>query len=207
MLYKRFLLFTVLAFSFFCMSCLSLKADIQIQADGSGTLVLDYRVSKVVNALSRMEGAAPYVPLPADRISLERLIAVDAGLSLVRYAQEEDEIDTSISARIAFENLEALVALGAQSGRSIRYEQEDGTSSLRFRVSEGGGPLDPDLRTLVQTLFKGYNLDITVQPPKAPIPSSPGALDASGQRILFSETMENLLASEKEILWTVSWRD
>jgi hypothetical protein len=71
---KAQVFFVVLLLASLC-SCIGVKADITINADGSGKLALEYRVSNMVEALGKLDGNERWQTVPLGRADFERTLA------------------------------------------------------------------------------------------------------------------------------------
>ena len=69
---KRIIRLLVLfSLSFTLLSCLSVESEITVKNDGSGTLTLSYRISRMVTEIGRLEDENTLVPLPVTRGRLQ----------------------------------------------------------------------------------------------------------------------------------------
>jgi hypothetical protein len=196
-------------------SCVGLDADIEIRANGSGTIKLGYRISRLVESMGKLDGNERWLPLPVGRADLERTVARVNGLSLSSFSSKQDENDVSIQTELEFTNLQALGAFLDASGRTSSINQANGKSSLTIRFAEGGGALDPELKRLVDEVFKGYLVAIRVRTPSDPASSSAGTatapsigtatINAAARTASYSASIAELLSSTLPVVWTITW--
>jgi hypothetical protein len=186
-------------------SCVGISADVRIGADGSGSVSLEYRVSRLVESMGKLEGGERWLPLPFDRPSFERAVRELGGLSLRDFSSRADETDRTVSATVAFADPPALARFLAASGRPASFAAGGGARTVSLTLSEGGGPLDPDLRRLTDALFAGYAVDLRFFLPAAPSATGGGTVDGAARSVSFSAPVTGILAAEKPLAWSVSW--
>jgi len=199
-------------------SCVGIRSEIDIRADGSGTIVLEYRISRLVEGMGKLDGNENLLPLPVGRTDLERTVGRVPGLTLSSFSSTQDEKDITVKASFAFTSLESLRVFLDATGRAAALSAADGNRVLVLRFSEGGGPLDPDLRQLVDSVFSGYELDLSIQVPSAP---QAGFTDAAGKastatvgtatvdrRVArYQVPIADLLNAKDPVIFSLSWKE
>jgi len=192
-----------------------MDADIEIRDNGSGTIKLGYRISRLVESMGKLDGNERWLPLPVGRADMERTVARVKGLSLTSFSSKQDENDVSIQSELEFTNLQALGAFLDASGRTASLNQANGKSSLTMRLAEGGGQLDPELKRLVDEVFKGYLVGIRVRTPSNPTSTGAGtatapsigtaSINAAARTASYSASIAELLSSTLPVVWTITW--
>lgn len=192
-------------------SCVGVDAAVEVQANGSGRVALDYRVSRMVESMGKVEGDDRSLPLPLTRAGFDAVMARVPGMSLRSYSASEDEVDLRVKAELGFSDVAALASFLNAVGRKSASVSEGGRRSLSLTVSEGGGPLDPDLQNLVTAVFRGYSVKIRVIAPSdaaAVVQGLPGsASSSSGRSASFEASLSDLLSGRDRAVWTVSWKE
>ena len=85
-LFRRCAAICFLAFvSVVFFSCMGVSSQIKLNADGSGTIKLEYRVALELENVGKLDGNEAYPPVPMGKIDLERSIARVSGLRLVSW--------------------------------------------------------------------------------------------------------------------------
>lgn len=186
-------------------SCVGIESDTNISADGSGTIALQYRVSRLTESMGKMESGERWLPFPVDRLEFERAIDRIGGLSITSFSQSADETDVMVRANIAFRDLDAFSRFLNATGRSAVINESGGKHTATFRLSDGGGPLDPDLKKLVDVVFKGYSVSLRFRFLSVPSVQGGGAVDAETKTAIFSSPVVDILSSAKPLVWIVSW--
>jgi hypothetical protein len=159
-------------------SCIGVKADITLKADGSGRIGLEYRVSRQLDGLGQLDGNLNQPTIPTGKQDFERSIGRLPGLRLVSFSSKQDERDIINKAEIDFASLEALIPFLDAAGEGASLSQAGGKTSLRLTLSQGfgksqgsnGNPgfgnIEPELLSLVETVSRGYEVAISLSGPK-----------------------------------------
>jgi len=192
-----------------------MDADIEIRGNGSGTIKLGYRISRLVESMGKLDGNERWLPLPVGRADLERTVARVNGLSLSSFSSRQDETDVSIQTELEFKNLQALGAFLDASGRTSSINQANGKTTLTMRFAEGGGQLDPELKRLVDEVFKDYLVAIRLKTPSVPASSGAAAaatpsmgtatINAETRTASYSASIAELLSASLPVVWTITW--
>jgi hypothetical protein len=193
---KRFLLTTLSVLSL-C-SCIGIHSQISLGRDGSGTLRLDYRISRFFK-----EGRN--LPLPVSRDELQRAVEATPGLKLEVVSEREDDQDCYIAARIGFDRVDALNALASQPGLSYAVQENSYTFRQRVYAGQPAGGISAESLKLIETFFQGYELFFELNAP-APIKAHTlGELSEDGRSVRYKTTIAELLKQKDEVAMEVTW--
>jgi hypothetical protein len=146
-------------------SCFGVSADISIRDDGSGRIVLEYRVSPMAGALGRLDGNRRWQTVPVGRADFERTLARLPGMRLVSFSagEESDGADTVNRAELEFKNIETLLAFLDAPGTGASFTRENGVNRLSLTLLEAGGTgADPDLLALLREVSRPYELRLSL---------------------------------------------
>ena len=111
--------------SVFIMSCVGIDSKVTIKEDGSGTLLLSYRVSQLVADLGTTTSEKGIVPLPLAKVDFERSLQATQGkVRLTRFERTENEKDISIRAELSFDSLDALAQVDAFHDAELKLSAE-----------------------------------------------------------------------------------
>jgi hypothetical protein len=147
-------------------SCIGIKADITLKADGSGRIRLEYRISRQLDSLGQLDGNLNQPTIPTGKADFERSIARLPGLRLHSFSTKQDERNTINRADIDFVSLEALLPFLDAAGEGASLGQAGGKTSLRLSLSQGSGGIEPELLSLVEAVSQGYEVAISLSGPK-----------------------------------------
>ncbi|MDR2095283.1 MAG: hypothetical protein LBP76_07170 [Treponema sp.] len=206
-LLKKLCAFVLAAVLLSLNSCIGVRSDIQFRADGSGTINLEYRYAKAMEALGKLDGNERRPLLPAGRADFERTAARVEGLKLLSFSSREDEKDTIYQAGMSFADLESLVRFLDAQGQRALIKKENGKTVLNLTLANGQENPDPDLAALVTSLAQGYRFEMTFSVPSGgidlrliPGEAIPGAELVSGSgKASFSAPIANLLTDTRNL--------
>lgn len=151
-------------------SCIGLRSDISFRRDGSGTISLEYRISRELASLGELEANAPWPAVPVGREDFERTVARVPGLNLESYRSGDEEAGRIIRVKLGFASPGALAAFLDASGVKARFVHEGGENRLSLTLGATLGteaPADPALADLAVTAFQGYDCRWSFSLPKA----------------------------------------
>ena len=186
-------------------SCVSLAADAEVRADGSVSVRLDYRVSRLVEAMGKVEGGDAVLPLPADRDRLLRLASSVGGATLNSFSAAADEVEISAQADLSFVDLASFVRFLQATGRTASLGESGSRRTLTLRLAEGGGPLDPELKRFVDAVFKDYRISLRFKFPSSPSIAGGGTVDAASRTASYTAPVSDILSSTAPVVWTLTW--
>lgn len=203
----------------FLSSCIGIKSDVRINKDGSGTINLEYTISRMVETMGKLDGNADQLPLPVSRADWDRTTARIPGLTVTSFSSNRNEQTVGVKAELAFASTDALMGFLDSTGRSATLSKDNGSNVLVLRLSEGGGPLDQDLEKLVKTVFKGYTIDMSFTLPTVPtlafvngslqpLPSSPaGKGSVTQDTAVFDAPVADILNLQEPLILKISWKE
>jgi len=159
-------------------SCIGISMEIQMGRNGSGRLVLEYRVSRLAENLGRLDGNEKWPIIPTGRADFERTLERIPGMRLVSYSTKEEARDVVTNVTLEYETAEALLKFLDPSGSRASLRTDDQSSSLNLILNEAVSQgYDPDLFELVRQTSTGYNFVISFS---ADTSSSLSFTDGSG---------------------------
>jgi len=155
-------LLIILPFLFLLNSCIGLSMEIQMRRNGSGRLVLEYRVSRMAEVIGRLDGNENWPIIPVGRADFERTLARIPGMRLVSYSSSEGAQDVITNITLEYENTEALLKFIDPSGSRASLITENQSGRLGIILNEPvPSDYDEDLLKLVKQVSAGYGLSIS----------------------------------------------
>ena len=153
----------LLVIIFFTMSsCVGISADITMRQDGSGRIALQYRFSRMAEALGRLDGNERWPIIPTGRADIERTLARIPGMRLVSFSVREDDRDIINHVELEFNNIETLLTFLDPSGRRASLSRQGGSNRLSVAIMDGTtAPIDANLLDLMRALSVGYNFSLS----------------------------------------------
>ncbi|HCC36114.1 MAG TPA: hypothetical protein DEQ14_00040 [Treponema sp.] len=148
-------------------SCMGVNADITVRGDGSGKMILEYRVSRMAEALGRLDGNERWQTVPLGRADFERTMTRLPNLRLVSFSSKSDDKDIINKAELEFQNIEDLLAFfdPAAEGKYASFAGENGRNRLSLLLWEGAPEIDADLLSLIQETSAGYAISFSLSVP------------------------------------------
>jgi hypothetical protein len=212
--YLRFLHAAAVFALLVCLSsCLAVKADIALNADGSGTLSMEYRMSLRLKTLGEQDGNERWYPLPAGRADFERTLQRLPGLKLLSFSAKEDEKDLTVTASLSFAGPSALTAFLDAYGEGAVYTP----GRLLLTLREGGGTGNRELESLLAEISSGYPVEIRLSLPgegtlavldRSGGPASPvqeAGIEAKGKSLSFSAPLAEILSARNGLSLDFRW--
>jgi len=210
-------LLAVLLFSFIFLlnSCFGVNAGIVLNQNGSGIVTLEYRVSKAMDSLGRLDGNERWNTIPVGKADFERTLARLPDMKLVSFSSSEDERNLICTAKMEFTNLNGLLAfLDAGGSRSsLTGDAQSGRMVLGF--GGGQGIKNAGLDKLLASVSEGYTVKMSMTFPAEgslaltdhegkPLQSG-GDIVAKGKTVSFSLPLYEILSSPGGINAEFGW--
>jgi len=164
-------------------SCIGMAIDIQMNNDGSGKLFLEYRISRILDGIGRLDGNESMPIIPAGRQDIERTIQRIPGMKLLSYSNRQTEKDIIIGTNIEFNSPQALLAFLDPSGNRASITNNGQSGIFELIIYNEGSALnkfDENLMELMPSFFAGYDFTINFS---APGSSAMIITDADGNSI------------------------
>ena len=195
-------------------SCIGVGANIALRRDGSGTILLEYRIARELESLGKLDGNERWLPVPVGKADLERTVARIPGLTMQSFQSRNQKKDIHIRTVLAFTNPQALCAFLDAAGQGAVLEQTPGQRRLSLTLGAKREPIDQDLAELLTQATAGYTWDLTlslpaegeflVLGPEGQKPSSQWVRLGSG-RAAYSAPMGELLNATEPIRLEARW--
>ncbi|MDR1986047.1 MAG: hypothetical protein LBP88_03620 [Treponema sp.] len=152
----------LMALTLLLSSCIGVQADISLRPDGSGTMVLEYRFSRMLASLGELDGNERRLPVPLGKADFERTQERVPGLRLVSFSSQEDETDRYHQVKMEFADPAVLVRFLDATGQRASLVQEQGKYRLTLAFTQGMDKPDPDLLALLEAAAAGYDLTVNL---------------------------------------------
>lgn len=187
-------------------SCIGIDSQITLQNDGSGTMLLNYRISQLMKNLD-VAKSDWHLPLPVSREDFQRTVDSISGLKLLSLTQREDERDVLIDARLAFTGVQAINSLGREGQIELSFSNEGDLYVFRQQIYRGRGleEISPESLQMIQTFFEGYELSYRVTAPAAIKRHSLGELSEDQRSVSYKTSVADLLKSGEKQVLEVAW--
>ncbi|MDR2518667.1 MAG: hypothetical protein LBD13_04555 [Spirochaetaceae bacterium] len=200
-------------------SCVGVRADIVMKADGSGAVTLEYRLSKLAESLGKLDGNERWPAVPAGRADFERAAARVPGLNVRSFAAKQEDDRTVMTVVLDFRDPAVLARFLDMSGqRASLTRKEDGAYCLALSLTSGSAGLDPELLSLFTAVTEGYDFSLAFTSPKggtlsladtggAPLADTPDmALVPAGKTVSFRSPVSSLFRLSNGASLTLTWQ-
>ena len=192
--------------------------DIQMRKDGSGRLVMEYRISRMAETLGRLDGNENWPIIPVGRADWERTIARNPGIRLVSFSSGEETRDSVTKVTLEYDNAEALLKFLDPSESRASLHMENQSGRLNIILNEPvSSQYDEDLFALMRNVSGGYNFSISFSADgnsvleitdgmgrSAPVPDS-AEIVPSGRKVSLSIGIMDILAVPDGLGVIFSW--
>jgi hypothetical protein len=212
---QSFFLGVMSLITLFFSSCIGIKTNITIRNNGTGTIDLEYRISRIAESLGKLDGNEGWPVLPVGKADFERTISRIDGLRLTSFSVRDDEKDRVIRAKMDFSRPEALIDFLDAPGQRAHLIREEKKHRLSLTLGGGTQNQDPELMELVETVFRGYAIELGITFPRditltdgsgRKIDALPvGNVRETERNIRFSSPMADLLLTKEPVLMEVLW--
>lgn len=207
---RFFKLVVVMLAVFFAVSCISEDVSIEFKRDLSGTVELVYTVPfALVNAASSSnppepEKYDPLLPVPYSRDLFEAELSQIEGLRLLSYDSKDTDTDMIVSARMAFDNPEALSEWFSNGGQSLVVTENNGKYELSAKLYDPEDiPTDKETVDFINTFFSDYSFKIKLTVPSAIDFASAGTVD--GRSVTLEAPISDVILGKVSDTLIVRW--
>jgi len=161
-------------------SCFGMSMDIELRQNGSGTLSLEYQVSKSLESLGKLDGNERWNTIPAGRSDFERTLSRLPDMKLLSFSSKEDQKNVVISAKIDFSSIQDLLAFLDSGGQRSSFSGNSNSGRLVFNLSEGAGINNSGLEKLIEEISASYSVKMSM---KFPGEGSLSVFDNAGKQL------------------------
>lgn len=203
---KSILIIFFVSLLMFFQACVGIDARIDIAANGSSIVNVEYRVSKMVQAMGRLnDDSEGQLPLPVGREDVQRSIENMPGSRLISFSSKEDEEDTLYSMRLGFDSLQALANYLSANGQRAHVQKNSDTQSLSIQIAQDSPPLDGELLNLIENVFQDYIIRLQIHTP-TPLSSTGAEVHMSDSRTaVFTSPVASLMQKTRAETWLITW--
>ena len=210
MILKKF--FMVFIPVFFLGSCFGASMDISINSDGSGKIILEYRVSELIESLGRLDGNEKWQSIPVGKADFERMASRIQGLSIKSVSSSQKSNDLFTRAELTFENTDSLLTFLNGSGNCASFSTDKGQNYLRLTLADIlEEPTGDDLISLLKEITSSYEISVSINVPKEanlelnPVNVPFTQMTTKGRKVSFSIGTGDLLSLKTGLVMDIKW--
>jgi len=198
-------------------SCIGIKSNVSFNRDGTGTINMEYRISKMLTEMGEAD-----VPLPVSEEDMKTAVSGNPNLTLKKVSQREDEKDVYITSEIEFKNVSEFTDLESFGQMPMSLEEKGGEVIFTQMISEGkseaappgetkegeSAPEEMDAATkeMMASFFEGYELSFEVNAPTEITYHNLGELSANRKSVTYSIPLLEMDSLEEETVLEVRWK-
>jgi hypothetical protein len=188
-------------------SCIGIDSRLTIRDNGSGTLVLTYRISQIVADLGVSSTGKSVVPLPVSQADFDRSLSATGGkVRLTAFSRSENEKDITIHAELAFDSVDALARVDAFQDAALTLSTQGSQRTFSQVVARAPQhPLSEDSKRMLETLFDGYDLSFVVEAPRPIQASSLGTLSTDKKTLTYKTTIRDAMTAARDLVMSAQW--
>jgi hypothetical protein len=198
-------------------SCLGVNADVTLTQNGSGTIALEYVVSRSLDSLGKLDGNERWNTIPVGRADFERTLDRLPEMKLLSFSSKETNNDIVVTAKMEFKSVKGLLAFLDAGGRRSSFSGDGRSGTMAFTLSEGMGKNDPGLDKLLAVISNSYSVKMSMNFPAEgnlsvknskglPLAAIPGSeIVSKGKRVSFSFPLYQVLSSTEGINVEFRW--
>ena len=162
---KSFKLIIFLLIVLMLSSCFGISANIVLNQNGSGSINLEYQISKSLDSIGRLDGNQRWNTIPVGRSDFERTLSRLQDIRLLSFSDREDENNIYFYVRLEFSNMQGLLSFLDAYGQLSIYSEINTTKSLTLILSPGSEISNPLLLHLLSDISYGYYINIEMNFP------------------------------------------
>ncbi len=203
---KKIALIVIACMMLLFSSCIGIESAMKINLNGSGTILLQYKVSQLLVSMGQTEQETEkQVPLPLSEEDFRQAISKAPGLTLLSVNQEETESDVIIRAEIAFNDVASLSRSEIFADMPISFSRSGDNYVFSQLLTEGSEEMTEEQRQAMEGFFQGYELAFTISVPRRIVNYNRGELSQDQRTLTYRITMLQLLELKNKTELTLSW--
>jgi hypothetical protein len=145
----------------FC-SCIGVSVDIAFNQKGSGTVAVEYRISKALDALGKLDGNERWNTIPVGKADFERTMDRIPGMKLTSFSSKENKNDLIINAKMEFEDLNSLMFFLDSSGLRSSFSGDAHSGRLFLALNEAKAKNNAALEKLIAEISEPYSVKLSM---------------------------------------------
>ena len=175
-------------------SCLGVSAEISLNADNSGTIVLEYRISRLLETLGAQDGNINWLPVPIGRADFERSLQRLPGIRMLSFNSKRDSSDLINTVKLQFSDMDSLLFFLDPGGQKASFESGAGVNRLVLQLTdERNLEQDEAFAGLIRSVSQAYSVYISLE------------ITPRGKKTDFLMPVNDLLSASAPIILEFQW--
>ena len=146
-------------------SCFGMSMDIELRQNGTGTVSLEYRISKSLDSLGKLDGNERWNTIPVGRSDFERTLSRLPDIKLLSFSSKEDQKDVIVTAKLEFSSIKGLLAFLDAGAERSSFTGNAGSGSLVLVLNDGKQNINNDLLKLIENVSSSYTVNMSMSFP------------------------------------------
>ena len=186
-------------------SCVDIKTDVEVNADGSGTITLTYTALRALVNMGTVDEENRFYAIPISEEDFENTADGIDGLGLRSFDLAETVDTVTVEANLDFESAEALSSFFSSAGPGAVEITDNGDTTTYRQLIYGGSveEINADSREFIETFFSDYTAIFTLEAPEEISAVNMG--EFSGRVAELEMGMTEILLSSEQLAWEVEW--
>ena len=189
------------------MSCVGIDSKMTIKDDGSGTLLLSYRVSQLVADLGTTSSEKGIVPLPLAKADFERSLQSTQGkVRLTKFERTENEKDISINVELSFDSLDAIAQVDAFHDAELKLSKDGTRHTFSQLIARAPAqPVTEDSLRMIDAFFDGYALTFVIEAPQPIQEFTLGSLSGDKKVLTYTTSIKDVVRTKSDLVLSAGW--
>lgn len=189
------------------MSCVGIDSKMTIKDDGSGTLLLSYRVSQLVADLGTTSSEKGIVPLPLAKADFERSLQSTQGkVRLTKFERTENEKDISINVELSFDSLDAIAQVDAFHDAELKLSTDGTRHTFSQLIARAPAqPVTEDSLRMIDAFFDGYALTFVIEAPQPIQEFTLGSLSGDKKVLTYTTSIKDVVRTKSDLVLSAGW--
>ena len=201
-------------------SCIGIGMDITLNQNGSGTIAVEYIISRSIDSLGKLDGNERWNTIPVGKADFMRTLDRIPEMKLLSFSSKENETNFIVNAKMEFDNPRTLMAFLDTGGRrsSFSGDARSGSMVLTLAETRNSGPWKNDsLDKLIAGISEQYQIKVSMSFPNEgnleikngqglSLSGLPGSeINPAGKKVSFTLPLYEVLTSDEGINVEFRW--
>ena len=151
----------IFVFPLLLSSCFGINTEIVLNKNGSGSVTMEYHISKLIDSLGKLDGNERWNTIPVGKSDFERTIDRLPDIKMLLFSSREDEKNVKINTKLEFSSIKGLLAFLDASGLHSSFSGDSRSGNLIFTLAEGSAAESSGVNQLVSEISRGYSVKMS----------------------------------------------
>lgn len=188
-------------------SCIDIETTVTVEEDGSGTLLMEYSVSKLIMELGKLDEEDDFAPLPVSEADLLATAALSPGLEVRSVNVRENEKDVLINAEFVFSSVADMSRFFSPDRENDPALSLEGDETVfRYTLFTAvEGEISEESMNMIDSFFSEDEIRLRLEAPEDISSVSIGTITGNGRVAEYAVTLPEIFQENADIIWEVRW--